>query len=81
MDKISLLRIMVNKENLTQDEDIMYGEENVLRKYVDVWYKPIKGLTLSKKKVISYFKNISKPNNKEKVNRIVIGGRTDGNPI
>ncbi|AGF57012.1 hypothetical protein B0P06_004703 [Clostridium saccharoperbutylacetonicum] len=81
MDKISLLRVSVDKENLTQDEDIAYGEENVLRKNVDVWYRPIKGLSFSKSKVIKYFENFNNPTKKEKISRIVIGGRADGNPI
>jgi hypothetical protein len=79
MDKINLLKITVDKEKITSDEDIIFSEDHISRKDIDLVYKPIKGLSFSKKKVINYFKNYQ--DGKTKINRILISGRKQGNGI
>lgn len=79
MDKISLLKVTVEKERIVTDEDIIYSEDNISRKDIDIIYKPIPKLSFSKSKIISYFNNYV--NNRTKIKRIVINGRRDGNNI
>lgn len=81
MQKISLLRVTVDKEKVTSDEDIIFSEDNVSRDYVDIIYKPIQGLSFSKSKVIKYFKLYKNQTNKKKIKRIVITGRKEGSGI
>lgn len=79
MDKISLLRITVDKEKITSDEDILYSGDNVVRKDIDIVYKPIKSLSLTRGSVVKYFE--MQQSNKEKINRVVINGKINGNNI
>lgn len=79
MDKISLLKVTVDREKLTSNEDILYAEDNVSRKMVDILYKPIPTLSFSKGKIIKYFEMYQ--NNKEKIRRLVINGRNNGDSV
>lgn len=79
MDKINLLKITVDKEKITSDEDIIFSEDHISRKEIDLVYKPIKGLSFSKKSIVKYFENYK--NGKFKINRILISGRKQGNGI
>lgn len=81
MDKISLLKITVDKEKIVSDEDIIFSENNVSRDDVDIVYKPIQGLSFSKSKVINYFKLFKNETSKKRIKRIVITGRRDGSGI
>ncbi len=81
MDKISLLKITVDKEKITSDEDLIFSEDNISRDDVDIVYKPIQGLSFSKSKVITYFKLFKNETNKKRIKRIVITGRKDGSGI
>lgn len=79
MEKINLLKVTVDKEKITSDEDIIFAEDNISRKEVDLVYKPINGLSFSKSKIIKYFKRYR--DGKINVNRILISGRKEGNGI
>ena len=81
LDKISLLKITVDKEKLTKDEDINFSEENISRPDVDITYKPIQGLSFSKFKMKQYFKLFQEQTGKTRIKRIVISGRKEGNGI
>ena len=81
LDKISLLKITVDKEKLTKDEDINFSEENISRPDVDITYKPIQGLSFSKSKMKQYFKIFEEQTGKSRIKRIVINGRKEGNGI
>ncbi|WP_338631538.1 hypothetical protein [Clostridium baratii] len=78
LDKISVLKVSVEKEEFTADEDIIFSEENVSRKEVELIYKPISGLSFSRKKVKQYVEGAIKG---EKINRIEIGGYKNKNTI
>ncbi len=80
-DKISLLKVTVNKDNITTDEDINFSEENISREDIDITYKPIQGLSFSKSKVKKYYEIFENPNKKTKIKRIVINGRKEGSSI
>lgn len=79
MEKISLLKVTVKKEYLTRDEDILYSEDNISRDDVDILYKPMRTFSFSKSRVIKYFEMYQ--GKKEKVKRLVINGRKNGNSI
>ncbi|WP_236884020.1 hypothetical protein [Clostridium botulinum] len=81
MDRISLVKVIVDKEKLTNDEDILFSEENISRDEVEVSYKPIQNLSFSKQKVKKYYKNFQNQNCKNKISRMVIQGRKDKNAI
>lgn len=81
LDKISLLKITVDKEKITTDDDINFAEENISRDDVDLIYKPIQGLSFSKSKVKKYYETFEKQSNKTKIKRMIISGRKDGNGI
>lgn len=81
LDKISLLKITVDKEKLTNDEDINFSEENISRPDVDIIYKPIQGLSFSKSKMKRYLKLFQEQTGKTRIKRIVISGRKEGNGI
>ena len=78
LDKVSLMKVTVKKEKLTFDEDIVFSEDNISREDVDLIYKPIKGLSFSKSKVEGYVRKFI---NGEKIKRILISGKRDGNLI
>ncbi|WP_238917275.1 hypothetical protein [Clostridium sp. YIM B02555] len=80
-DKVSLLKVTVDKESVTNDEDIKFSEENISRDDVDIIYRPFSGLSFSKFKIKKYFELFEKQSNKTKIKRIVINGRKDGNGI
>lgn len=78
LDKVSLMKVTVKKENLTSDEDILFSEDNISREDIDLIYKPIQGLSFSKSKVEGYVRKFI---NSEKIKRILISGKRDGNLI
>lgn len=78
LDKVSLMKVTVKKEELTFDEDIVYSEDNISREDIDLTYKPIQGLSFSKTKVEGYVRKFI---NGEKIKRILISGKRDGNLI
>ncbi|MGL5151807.1 MAG: hypothetical protein ACRC7N_14670, partial [Clostridium sp.] len=78
LDKISVMKVTVDKENFTNDEDILFSEDNISRDEVDIVYKPIQGYSFSKSKVQAYVRKFL---NKEKVKRILINGKKSGNLI
>lgn len=82
LDKVSLIKLFVDKEKITADDDILYSEENVGRDYIELSYKPVSKKAFSKHKVKKYYEALQDPiNNKMKVKRLIIGGRKDGNSI
>lgn len=78
LDKVSLMKVTVKKENLTSDEDILFSEDNISREDVDLIYKPMKGLSFSKNKVERYVRNFIDGG---KIKKILISGKRDGNLI
>jgi hypothetical protein len=81
MDKISLVKVAVDKEKLTNDEDILFSEENISRDEVEILYKPIQTFSFSKSKVKKYYEKFENGNSKDKIRRIVIEGRKNRNAI
>lgn len=81
MNKISLVKVTVDKEKLTEDEDMLFSEENVSRDEVEVLYKPKPTLSFSKTKVKNYYEKFKNSNHKTKIRRIVIEGRKNKNAI
>ena len=79
MEKISLLKVTGDKEKITSDEDIIFSEDNISRKEIDLVYKPVKGLSFSTIKIKNYFEKYKKGN--VDINRIIISGRKEGNSI
>ncbi|MGL5153066.1 MAG: hypothetical protein ACRC7N_21105, partial [Clostridium sp.] len=78
LDKISVMKVTVDKEKFTNDEDILFSEDNISRDEVELVYKPIQGRSFSKSKVQAYVRKFL---NKEKVKRILINGKKSGNLI
>ncbi|GAA0723476.1 hypothetical protein GCM10008905_16140 [Clostridium malenominatum] len=81
LDKISLIKIVVDKESLTDDEEIIFSEEHISKDEVEVLYKPIQSRSFSKTKVRSYYKQFENQTGKKKIIRMVIQGRKDANVI
>lgn len=81
LDKISLLKVTIDKEKLTDDEEIIFSDGHLSRNTVDVIYKPLQRKSFTKKSVIKYFELFETPKGRTKINRIVIQGRKEGNAI
>lgn len=78
LDRISVLKVSVEKEKFSADEDILFSEENISRDDVEIIYKPISGLSFSKTKVKQYVENFKKS---KKINKIVIKGTKNNSSI
>jgi len=81
LEKISLIKIVVDKEKLTNDEDIIFSEDNISRDDVEILYKPIQTLSFSKTKVKNYYEKFEKQTGNLKIKRMVIQGRKDKSTI
>lgn len=81
LDKISLLKVTIDNEKLTDDEEVRFSDGHLTRDTVDVIYKPLQRKSFTKKSVIKYFELFETPKGKTKINRIVIQGRKEGNAI
>lgn len=78
LDKISLINVTILKEKVTEDEDILYSEDNISREYVEIISKPKPKQSFSKSNVKAYFKKVKKKNN---LKRMVIKGVRSGGSI
>lgn len=79
-EKISLVKITVDKNSLTTDEDIQFSGDNESKESLDLIYKP-KG-SFSRSSVKSYWKKFNnQKKGQEKIKRIVISGRISGQTI
>lgn len=82
LDKISLIKLTADKENVKADEEINFSGENFIREDVELVYKPVKNILIPKSKVKEYLEIFEgKKSKKTKIKRIVINGRRSGNPI
>lgn len=78
LDKISLINVTILKERVTDDEDILYSEDNISRDYVEIISKPKPKQSFSKSNVKAYFKKVKRKN---KLKRMVIKGIRSGSSI
>lgn len=83
MDKISLIKVTVDKENLKfeGDEDISFNEDHISKDEVDLIYAPKITKSFSNAKVKSYFQKYMDGTGTERIKRLVIQGQKDRNTI
>lgn len=82
LDKISLIKLTADKENVKVDEEINFSGENFIREDVELIYKPAKNFPIPTNKAKKYLEIFEGKNSKKtKIKRIVINGRKNGNPI
>lgn len=81
MNKISLLKVTIDREKATIDEDITFSEDNVCRDEVDMIFKPFPKLSLSKSGVKNYYKKYIDNKSTGKVLRIVVEGKNENNRV
>lgn len=80
MSRISLLKITVDREKSSIDEDIIFSEDNVCRDDVELVFKPFSKLSFSRFNVERYYKKFLEDNDK-KVKRIVVEGKNERNRV
>jgi hypothetical protein len=81
MKKISLLKVTVDREKASIDEDITFSEDNVCRDELDMVFKPFSKLSFSKSNVEKYYKKYLEKKSDGKIKRIVVEGRNEKNRV
>ncbi|MBU3146834.1 hypothetical protein [Clostridium sp. CF012] len=83
MDKISLLKVTIDKENLKfkDDEDMAFNEDHISKPEIDLIYTPKKSRSFSNAKIRKYFEKYMSGVGTDKIKRIIIQGKKDDNTI
>ncbi|GIW48761.1 MAG: hypothetical protein KatS3mg079_237 [Caloramator sp.] len=80
MKRISLIKVVVDKEKAKLDDDIEFSERTITRQEYDIIYKPVRGLSFSNIKVGDYVKKYLNGEN-DKIKRIIVEGKNNEGKI
>ena len=82
MKRISLLKVTVDTEESTIDEDILFSGDNMAKKEIEIIYKPKQKKSFGTDTIEKYYKNfLTNENSKRKIKRIILEGRKEAGKI
>lgn len=82
MKRISLLKVTVDTEESTIDEDILFSGDNMAKKEIEIIYKPKPKTSFGSDTIEKYYKNfLNNEKSKKKIKRIILEGRKEAGKI